>query len=375
MLFAMKVGIDTFGCDSGRSGHGSYLSSLINALPEDSSLSWELFGPEIDRYTYTEEKSLPFTSVQLSDSLNRVRLWHLFRCNAFSKKRSYDAVLYAAGPQLLPRVYKKPGVVIVNDVISSFLKNENSRWYKGILVKSLASADCIVAGSEFIRGDMEKCGIRTRRLEVVYSGIDHGTFTHIGKSESDVVDIKPFAIKKPYLIYPSRMQGRAKKHVELIQAFSLFKERTGLPHRLVIAGSEGRDAQHVKSAALSSPYASDILITGYFPHENFGDLYRNADACVFPSVNEGIGLPVMESMASGLPVACSSGGALKEIAGEGAIYFDSDSIEEMASCIERIVTDRNLREILVKAGLEKAGKYSWEKTAGRMLEIVKSVCG
>ncbi len=371
----MKVGIDTFGCDSGRSGHGSYLSSLINALPDDSSLSWELFGSEIDRYTYTEEKGLPFTSVQLPDSLNMERLWHIFRCNSFSKKRSYDAVLYAAGPQLLPLGYRRPGVVIVNDVLSSFMESEDSGFYKSLLVKSLSRADCVVAGSEFIRQDMEKCRIKTRRLEVVYSGIDHGTFTHIGKSESDVVDIKPFAIKKPYLIYPSRMQGAAKKHVELIKAFSFFKDKTGLPHRLVIAGSEGPEAQNVRSAALSSKYASDIFITGYFPHENFGDLYRNADACIFPSVNEGIGLPVMESMASGLPVACSSGGAIREIAGEAAIYFDSDNIEEMASCIERIVTDEPLRDSLIRIGLENAGKYSWEKTAGRILEILKSVCG
>lgn len=371
----MKVGIDTFGCDSGRSGRGSYLSSLINALPEDSSLSWELFGSEIDRYTYTENRGLPFTSVQLPDSLNMERLWHIFNCGSFSKKRSYDAVLYAAGPQILPFSYRRPGVVIVNDVISSFLETEDSGLYKKLLLKSLSKADCVVAGSEFIRHDMEKCRIRTRRLEVVYSGIDHGIFTTIGKSESDVVDIKPFAIKKPYLIYPSRMQGAAKKHVELIKAFSLFKERTGLPHRLVIAGSEGSEAQNVRNAALSSKYASDIFITGYFPHENFGDLYRNADACIFPSVNEGVGLPVMESMASGLPVACSSGGALREIAGDGAIYFDSDNIEEMTACIERIVRDGNLRESLVKIGLEKAGEYSWKKTAGRILEIVKSVCG
>ncbi len=370
----MKIGIDTFGCDNGRSGRGSYLASFINAIPEDPQISWELFGPEIDRHTYTAEKDFPFSSIHLPDSLNMERLWHLCHCNSFSKKRAYDLVFYAAGPQLLPLNYKKKAIVIINDILSSFLKNEDSNLYRRLILKSLSNADCIIAGSNFIRQDIEQNKIKTRRLEVVYSGIDHTTFTPIGKSENSTVDIKPFAIKKPYLIYPSRMQDESKKHVELIKAFSLFKERTRLPHRLVIAGSEGKYSESVQNAALTSPFASDIFLTGYFPHENFGDLYRNADACIFPSINEGVGLPVMESMACGLPVACSDSGALKEIAEDGAIYFDSNSIDSIESCIEQIVTDRILRDRLTKKGFERATEFSWEKTAKRTLEIIKSVC-
>ena len=371
----MKVGIDSFGCDSGRSGRGSYLTSLINALPDGDTFSWELFGPEIDRYTYTENRALPFTSVHLPDSLIMERLWHVCSCASFTRKYSYDAVLYAAGPQLLPLRYGRPGVVILNDILSSFLENEESGFYKKLLLKSLSSADCIIAGSNCIRQDLERCRVKAKRVEVVYSGIDRGIFTPIGKTENTVVDIKPFAIKRPYIIYPSRMQGVAKRLVELIKAFSVFKERSGLPHRLVIAGSEGKYSASVRNEALSSQYASDIFLTGYFPHENFGDLYRNAEACVFPAVNEGVGLPVMESMASGLPVACSSTGALREIAADGAVYFDSDNIDEMATCIEKIVGDGEFRESLVKKGLKRAEEFSWEKTAGRIMEILESVCG
>ncbi len=370
----MKIGINTFGCDNGRSGRGSYLASFINAIPEDAQLSWELFGPEIDRYTYTAEKDFPFSSIHLPDSLNMERLWHLFSCNSFTKKKDYDVIFYPAGPRLLPLNYKKKAIVIINDILSIFLKGEDSSLYKKLILKSLSNADCIIAGSNYIRQDIENNKIKIKRLEVVYSGIDHTTFTPIGKSENSIVDIKPFAIKKPYLIYPSRMQDESKKHVELIKAFSLFKEQTKLSHRLVIAGSEGKYSECVRNAARSSPFASDIFLTGYFPHENFGDLYRNADACIFPSINEGVGLPIMESMACGLPVACSDSGALKEIAGDGAIYFNSNSIDSIESCIEKIVNDKKLREKLIKKGLERATDFSWEKTAKRTLEIIKSVC-
>ncbi len=374
MLLSMKIGIDTFGCDNGRSGRGSYLTSFIDAIPDDPHLSWELFGPEIDRYTYTSEKDFPFSSIPLPDSLNMERLWHLCNCNSFAKKRNYDLVFYASGPQLLPLNYKKKAIVLINDILSSFLKKEDSSFYKKIILKSLSDADCIIAGSNYIRQDIENCNIKIRRLEVIYSGIDHTTFTPIGKSENSIIDIKPFAIKKPYLIYPSRMQDESKKHVELIKAFSLFKERTQLPHRLVIAGSEGKYSENVRNAALSSQFASDIFLTGYFPHENFGDLYRNAEACIFPSTNEGVGLPVMESIACGLPVACSNSGALKEFAGEGAIYFNSDDVDSIESSIEQIIMNKELRELLIKKGQEKASEFSWEKTTKQTLEIIKSVC-
>ena len=88
-----------------------------------------------------------------------------------------------------------------------------------------------------------------------------------------------------------------------------------------------------------SEAASDIFITGYFPHENFPELYRNADACIFPSVNEGVGLSVLEAMVTGLPVACSNKGTLPEITGGKTLYFDSDNVQEMADVIEKIIVD------------------------------------
>ena len=350
--------------------------SLVPALPAEEGVGYELFGPEQDRYTFNGEKDYPFASVNIPDSLVVERLWHLFKANSFGKRRGYDVILYPAGARVLPSKFKVKGVAVINDIVSNILACTTDKWYKKSILRGISRADCIIAASNYIRADLEKTGISCRRIEVVHNGVDHGVFypAEAVSADSEIIDIKPFAIKKPYIIYASRMFNEGKKHLELIRAFSLFKKRTHLPHRLVLAGdNSGNYGECVQSAVFASNVASDIFITGHFPHEHFSELYRNADACVFPSATEGVGLPVVESMACGLPVTCSSQGALPEIAGDAALFFDSDNIEEMARALERIVGDCELRQSLIEKGILQAKKYSWQQTALATAAVLRSV--
>ena len=367
----MKVGIDTFGCDHGRSGIGSYLLSLVPSLPSLPEVTYTLFGPEMDRYTYSSDKDINFTSVNVPDSLTAERIWHFFNVNSFGKKQKYDAILYTAGSRMLPLRYRVPGIAVVNDIVSNLFLKTDDAWLQKKIKKGLSNADCIIAASQYIRKDLERAGINNKNIEVIHNGIDHSLFYPRAIESEDTIDIKPFAIKRPYFIYASRMQSSEKKHVELINAFSLFKEKTHLPHRLVLAGADGPYSDEVHNAAFHSSAASDIFLTGYFPHESFPELYRGAEACIFPSVNEGVGLPVIEAMATGLPVACAKAGALSEIAGNNALYFDSDNIEEMESVMEQIVNDQSLRQKLISGGLEWTKRFDWEKTAALTLDVIK----
>jgi glycosyltransferase involved in cell wall biosynthesis len=367
----MKVGIDTFGCDHGRSGIGSYLLSLVPCLPVQPEVTYDLFGPEMDRYTYTGENGINFVSANVPDSLAAERFWHLFNVNSFGKKQKYDAILYPAGARMLPLSFRIPGVAVVNDIVSNLFQNADDPWLRKQIRKGLSRADCIIAASQYIRKDLERFGIKNEHVEVVHNGIDHSLFYPRTIESEETIDIKPFAIKRPYFIYASRMASEEKKHVELIKAFTLFKQKTNLPHRLVLAGSDGPYSDIVHKAAFESPAANDIFLTGYFPHESFPELYRGAEACIFPSVNEGVGLPVIEAMATGLPVACAKAGALTEIAGNNALYFNADNIDEMESVMEQIVTDKQLRAKLTAGGLEWTKRFDWEKTASLTIDVLK----
>lgn len=368
----MKIGIDTFGCGHGQSGVGLYLMSLIANLPKDDNLYYHLFGSKIDKYTYISKTgNFSYTTVSIPDSAVAEFLWHSSRCSSFVSKQGYDVTLYAGGPRYSASSYKKPGIVVVNEVVSELSELKNA--LQGLQIKNaLNKCAKIIAASQFIKKDMVHLGISADKIHVVHNGINHSLFYPQADFEGDIIDIKPFAIKKPYLIYASRLQSPLKKHIELIRAFSRFKEKTGLPHRLVLAGSADSYSQQVHEQTATSAYASDIFLTGYFPHEHLPQLYSNADACIVPSVNEGVGLPVLEAMACGIPVACSKEGALPEIAGSHALYFDPDNLEETAFALERIVSDKELRTKLIEGGLDWTRRFSWERTASRTLEVILS---
>ncbi len=369
----MKVGIDTFGCGHGKSGIGSYLTYLSAQFKNTDENQFEFFGSEIDRYTYGADNGLNYSTVNLPDSRKAERIWHYMISNLFARKHKYNAVLYAAGAQYLPLYFSVPGVAVVNDVLSELYASE-ILYNKTIrILVGLKNASKVIAASQFIRKDLIKLGIPEDKIVVIHNGIDHSQFYPREMLYPNLVDIKPFAIKRPYFIYPSRMSSSTKKHVELIKAFSLFKEKTHLEHRLVLAGSEGEVIEDVKKAIMESNYSSEIFVTGFFPHEGFPLLYSASEGCLFPSVNEGVGLPVLEAMATGVPVACSKEGALPEIAGQNAIYFDSDNLEEMAGAMEQLALNSEMRKRMIEAGIAWTKRFDWEKTAEKTIQVLQEV--
>lgn len=363
----MKVGIDGLGCDHGKSGAGSYLLSFTSCIPQSSDFQVEIFGLEEDRYTYTSGKEIGYSSVGIADTSFSSFRWHSHFFRSFVKKHNYDAVIIPSINKTVPSRYPSKSVAVVNKPVIFEKGNHHSRK----LVKSLKKAPYVVASSDFVRNTLVSCGIDDRKISVIYDGIDHKLFFPELEKHNDFVDIKPFAIKRPYFIYGSRISGPEKKHMELIKAFSLFKEKTNLPHRLVIVGDGGEFFEELHKTVYDSPYANDIFFTGYFPHESFAKLYANAEACVFPAVNEGSGLPVIEAMACGIPVICSDSGALPEVGGNAALYFNSSNIDQIASLMELVVTDENLRKRMIDDGILQAAGFSWEKTVKETLDLIK----
>ena len=235
----MRLGIDTFGCDHARSGLGSYLLAFTANISQDLPHKVELFGSEIDKFTYTSGTEITFKSVPLPDSLSAERFWHFTACNKFAQSQNYDAVLYPAPERVLPASFKVPGVAVTNSILSSCVEG-NTDWIQKLQIKrGLYNIQKIIAASDFIRRDLIEHGISPEKIEVVHNGIDHKIFYPAIQFDADVVNVKPFAIKRPYFIYGSRLSSPEKKHIELIKAFSLFKEKTQLPHRLVLAGADG----------------------------------------------------------------------------------------------------------------------------------------
>lgn len=376
----LKIGINTFGCDHGRSGIGSYILSLVRNFPDDTAgFDIDLFGPELDRYTYSAgQEKVTYTGVSVSDSLLAEQIWHLTRFSSFAKKNKYDAVLFPAGIKLLSFKFDVSSIVVVQDILSNTYKNSDDGILTALLKMQLKKVHKIIAASRFIRDDLISMQIPESRITVIHNGIDTNLFYPRPVASNEAVLIHPFSIRRPYIIYASRVAYPSKCHVELIRAFTLFKQRTGAPHRLVLAGADGVNAEMVHREVLKSPFSSDILLTGYFPHQNLPELYSASDACIFPASAEGVGLPVLEAMACGIPVACARSGALPEMAGDCALYFDHTDVEAIADAIGKIIRtpsgeNESLRNDLIQRGIEWVTGFNWKKSAKETLDCINSV--
>jgi glycosyltransferase involved in cell wall biosynthesis len=222
------------------------------------------------------------------------------------------------------------------------------RWFRGWAYDGSArSADEVITISEHARtGIVERLGIPAERVHAIHLGVDHELFKPDGPKRG--------GLPERYVVYPANMWPH-KNHDGLLRAW----ERVSDPDlHLVLSGQTyGRPV----------PSAPRVHHLGHIPLEEMPGLLRGAQALVFPSLFEGFGLPLLEAMACGTPVAASNRGAIAEVAGSAAILFDPEDPDAMAAAIEAAVADDGLGA----AGIGHAASFTWSATADAHLRVYK----
>ena len=371
----MKIGIDTFACDSGKSAIGAYLMQLIKRIPPSGD-KFELFGWEYDRFTYSDvAQNMEFIPRCSINGRYANFIWHATKYPQLVKTRKWNACFFPAAHRRLPISSPCPTVGVVHDM-APWWERKNRESLKMITRMLLPSAlrrlDRIIAVSHWVKQELiDITGIKESKIDVVPNGIDTQAFYPRPRGEESVVLIQPFSFRRPYVLYASRIEHPVKNHVKLVEAFGIFKEKTKHPHRLVLAGADSRGADKVKAAAAASPYRTDIFFTGHFPVTSLPELYSGADIVVIPSKYEGFGMGVLEAMASGVAVACARAASLPETAGHAALYFDPDNAEDMADRMVTLTANRDVSRECRRLGLEHVKNFSWDACANRTLEIIQ----
>ena len=144
---------------------------------------------------------------------------------------------------------------------------------------------------------------------------------------------------------------------------------------LVLPGYPTAHEAELRERAGTAGVQRDVRFLGWLSGEELEGLWQVADAFVFPSLYEGFGLPVLEAMARGVPVACSNASSLPEVAGDAALMFDPHEERAIAAAIERLLTDDAEAERLRARGLERAREFTWERTARLTLESYERALG
>ncbi|MDR0496128.1 MAG: glycosyltransferase family 4 protein [Treponema sp.] len=371
----MKIGIDTFACDGGKTAVGAYLMNILKRIPP-SGEKYELFGWEYDRFAYSEAAhDMEYISRCSIKGQYANSLWHFVRYPKLARGREWNACFFPAAHRRLPFGSQCPTVGVVHDM-APWWERKSLEYIKVIIRMLLPSAlrrlDRIIAVSWWVKQElMEITGIKENRIEVVPNGIDTSAFYPRPRGEESVVLIQPFSFRRPYVLYAARLEHPVKNHIRLIEAFGIFKERTKYPHRLVLAGGNSKGCERVRDAAAASPHRNDIFFTGHFPVTSLPELYSGSDIVVIPSMYEGFGMGVLEAMASGVPVACARAASLPETAGHAALYFDPANAEDMADRMVTLTANRDIYRECRRLGLERVNNFSWDTCANRTLEIIQ----
>lgn len=301
--------------------------------------------------------------------------WYDVRIPAVLKKYHADVFLSCDGfCSLTTRV---PQCLVVHDLAflhyPTFIKKSHLFFYKRYTPKFLGKASSIATVSQFSKKDItEKYGVDASRIDVVYSAAKELFKPADWQSKQAVRD--EFTNGKNYFIYVGSIHPR-KNPTALLKAFSIFKKRQKSDWKLVIAGRAAWHSKAFMDSLGTYKYRDDLVVTGYVNETKLEGLISAAYALVYPSFFEGFGVPVLEAMQAGVPAITSAGSAMQEIAGDGALYADPESYQDIAEKMMLIYKDETLRSSLVEKGLATVRAYSWDKTAALMWQSIEKAAG
>jgi len=283
--------------------------------------------------------------------------------------RENPALVHSLG-YVIPLAARGPQVVSVHDV--NYLGHTGRRTaigrraFRFFVERTVKRADKVITISEFSRGEiirhMDVPGDKVQVIHLAGREVENGSAAPIPPSEIQR------NIGRPYIMAFSSLSAH-KNIGRLVTAFR--KISASVPHALVLVGH--MPEKNAARSEIESTGDDRIIFTGHLPDAEVESLMQNASLFAFPSLYEGFGMPVVDAQHAGVPVACSSAGALPEVAGEGAVVFDPLSVDDMASALQRCLLDMDLRLTLIANGYENAKRFSWDKTARETLDVYSAI--
>ena len=337
-------------------GSERYARELCRALARVGELDYRVYVPTIAKDAADGLPAKVVTSYRAARSMpGRIAAMSMAAGAPWSVRRQLELkqleAIHFPLSVMLPPVKRPAAVTSVLDIQHEFLpelfSSTELRYRKLVYGWSVRRSRQVITISEHARETLiERLGLKPYRVKTIHLGVDHSRFTpSLGERE-------------PFVLYPANYWLH-KNHDRLFDAFQLLRrERRGL--RLVLTGTGHKELRLPQGVESRGRVSDGELV----------DLYQRAAALVFPSLYEGFGMPPLEAMASGCPVAVSRIASLVEVCGDAAVYFDPTDPEDIARGMHEAMEAPFGR---VQGAVEHAAGYTWDECARRHDDVYRSL--
>ncbi|RLC39176.1 hypothetical protein DRH27_00345 [Candidatus Falkowbacteria bacterium] len=239
---------------------------------------------------------------------------------------------------------------------------------------TLKHAKKIITVSNYTKKDLvELYKINANKISVVYNGYNRELYKKINNKEKIEEILNKYGIAEPYLLYVGRIEKK-KNIPSLIEAFAMMREKNfSIKEKLVLIGSASFGYDETQYQIREFDITDEIVLAGWIIEDDLPYIFNGASGFVFPSHYEGFGIPLLQAMASGIPIAASNTSSIPEVAAEAAVYFNPCDTEDMAKTMDRLINDLSLRNNLIEKGSKRIENFSWEKCARETKEIIINI--
>jgi glycosyltransferase involved in cell wall biosynthesis len=299
-----------------------------------------------------------------------IAYWNERPLTSWLNKNHVD--VYFSPDGFIPLRTAVPCVPVVHDlaplVFPQYMRWRDYVYYRLFQLRMIRRAALVLTVSNFSKNEIVKLsGIKSNLVAVAYNGL-HSGFTSPNNDEANIKDVKE---DSPYFIYYGSIHPR-KNVFGLIKSFELYREKGGLAS-LVLAGRSAWKVEEVEKTIKQSNASEYIKWLPYLDSHELQMTLRMSIGLVYISHYEGFGLPVLEAMASGVPVITSSHSSMSEVGGDAVLTCDPLDHAAVAQQMKRLSKDHILRSKLIRLGLERAKEFNYYQSSQNILKLLKKL--
>jgi glycosyltransferase involved in cell wall biosynthesis len=371
-MIPLKIGIDVHSIGSGKGGNETYYRELVKGFRGLDG------NHEFVLYHVGSRKSEPvdpagrFAFQQLRPESRALRIpltlpWRM--------RREKLDVFHAQ--YVVPPFSSCKTVVSIFDLaherFPKFFHPLEAKRSQIMVRWSARRADHIVTVSNFSARDLvEIYGVDPEKITVTHLAASND-FHPMDRDRCQEFVARKYGVEGPFILYTGRLQAR-KNLVRLVEAYGQLRQR-GMQEKLVLVGKSDWQSDQIVETISRLGLQSQVVLLGYVPQSDLPVILNAARLFVYPSIFEGFGLPVIESMACGIPTITSFGSSLEEVAGDAAILIDPLSVSSIADAIEKVTQSSGLQSFLSQKGIERSAQFSYRTAAAQTLRVYENVQG